>query len=282
MKEDSKEFYARRRKSYKIRKKPKDKLENHTYSKKLDQMSKEGFMRLITTKTTTLEQLEMYNPSWVNWLDLHFNETRTRYLNKTIFLEDIPFYSSSLFRDYEDIFLAITYRQNPFHINFKRYQQKFIPKEFTIETLDSKLSESISLNGAFYYILPKEYKWFEFEIKAKDILSNIEVKLVKSRATTLPKGIFYWGFMNEKSKPYFLSYFSEEEFEKKVKIKALDRKRLLENNLKERGFISNFVEGKLIWDIGEIPIGKLKRDILVISLKEGLFKSFLLKYTNEK
>jgi hypothetical protein len=97
MKEDSKEFYARRRKSYKIRKKPKDKLENHTYSKKLDQMSKEGFMRLITTKTTTLEQLELYNPEWVNWLDLHFNETRTRYLNKTIFLENIPFYSSSLF-----------------------------------------------------------------------------------------------------------------------------------------------------------------------------------------
>ena len=61
MKEDSKEFYARRRTSYKIRKKPKDKIENHTYSKKLDQMSKEGFMRLLTTKTTTLEQLEMYN-----------------------------------------------------------------------------------------------------------------------------------------------------------------------------------------------------------------------------
>ena len=77
MKEDSKEFYARRRKSYKIRKKPKDKIENHTYSKKLDQMSKEGFMRLLTTKTTTLEQLEMYNSDWVTWLDLHFNETRT-------------------------------------------------------------------------------------------------------------------------------------------------------------------------------------------------------------
>ena len=282
MKEDSKEFYARRRKSYKIRKKPKDKLENHTYSKKLDQMSKEGFMRLLTTKTTTLEQLEMYNPDWVNWLDLHFNETRTRYLNKTIYFENIPFYSSSLFRDYEEEFLAIIYRQNPFHINFKRYQQKFIPKEYTIETLDSKISESISLNGAFYYILPKEYKWFEFEIKAKDILSNIEIKLVKSRAITLPKGIFYWGFVNEKSKPYFLSYFSEEEFEKKVKFKALDRKRLLENNLRERGFISNFVEGKLVWDINEIPIGKLKRDVLVMSLKEGLFKSFLLKYTNEK
>lgn len=282
MEEDSKEFYARRRKSYKIRKKPKDKLENHTYSKKLDQMSKEGFMRLITTKTTTLEQLELYNPDWVNWLDLHFNETRTRYLNKTIFLENIPFYSNVLFRDYEDIFLAITYRQNPFHINFKRYQQKFIPKEYTIETLDSKLSESITLNGAFYYILPKEYKWFEFEIKAKDILSNIEIRLVKSRALTLPKGIFYWGFVNEKSKPYFLSYFSEEEFEKKVKIKTLDRKRLLENNLKERGFISNFVEGTMIWGIDEIPISKLRRDVLVMSLKEGLFKSFLLKYTNEK
>lgn len=282
MKEDSKEFYARRRKSYKIRKKPKDKLENHTYSKKLDQMSKEGFMRLLTTKTTTLEQLEMYNPSWVNWLDLHFNETRTRYLNKTIFLENIPFYSSVLFRDYEDIFLAITYRQNPFHINFKRYQQKFTPKEYTIETLDSKLSESISLNGAFYYILPKEYKWFEFEIKAKDILSNVEVKLVKSRAITLPKKIIYWGFVNDKSKPYFLNYFSEEELEKKVKIKALDRKRLLENNLKERGFINNFVEGVLVWDLNEIPMGKLRRDVLVMGLKEGLFKSFLLKYTNEK
>src|SRR5574344_2278139 len=226
MKEDSKEFYARRRKSYKLRKKPKDKLENHTYSKRLDQMSKEGFMRLLTTKTTTLEQLEMYNAEWVNWLDLHFNETRTRYLNKTIFLENIPFYSSSLFRDYEEEFLAITYRQNPFHINFKRYQQKFIPKEYTIETLDSKLSESISLNGAFYYTLPKEYKWFELEIKSKEILSNIELKLVKTRAITLPKGIFYWGFVNEKSKPYFLSYFSEEEFEKKVKFKTLDRKRL--------------------------------------------------------
>ena len=282
MKEDSKEFYARRRKSHKIRKKPKDKLENHTYSKKLDQMSKEGFMRLLTTKTTTLEQLEMYNSDWVNWLDLHFNETRTRYLNKTIFLENIPFYSSLLFRDYEDIFLAILYRQNPFHINFKRYQQKFVPKEFNIQTLDSKISESINLNGAFYYVLPKEYNWFEFEIKAKDILSNIEVKLVKSRAITLPKGIFYWGFVSEKSKPYFLSYFSEEEFERKVKIKTRDRKRLLENNLKERGFISNFVEGVLMWDIGEIPINKLKRDVLVMSLKEGLFKSFLLKYTNEK
>ena len=278
MKEDSKEFYARRRKSYKIRKKPKDKLENHTYSKKLDQMSKEGFMRLLTTKTTTLEQLEMYNPDWVNWLDLHFNETRTRYLNKTIYFENIPFYSSSLFRDYEEEFLAIIYRQNPFHINFKRYQQKFIPKEYTIETLDSKLSENISLNGAFYYILPKEYKWFEFEIKAKDILSNIEIKLVKSRAITLPKGIFYWGFVNEKSKPYFLSYFSEEEFEKKVKFKALDRKRLLENNLRERGFVNNFVEGVLVWDLNEIPIGKLKRDILVIPISgENLFKSFLIK-----
>ena len=282
MKEDSKEFYARRRKSYKIRKKPKDKLENHTYSKKLDQMSKEGFMRLLTTKTTTLAQLEMYNSDWVNWLDLHFNETRTRYLNKTIFLENIPFYSSSLFRDYEGIFLAIIYRQNPFHINFKRYQQKFIPKEYNIQTLDSKISESISLNGAFYYVLPKEYNWFEFEIKAKEILSNIELKLVKSRAITLPKGIFYWGFVNEKSKSYFLSYFSEEEFEKKAKIKAIDRKRLLENNLRERSFISNFVEGVLMWDIGEIPISKLKRDVLVMGLKEGLFKSFLLKYTNEK
>ena len=282
MKEDSKEFYARRRKSYKIRKKPKDKLENHTYSKKLDQTSKEVFLRLLTTKTTTLEQLEMYNADWVNWLDLHFNETRTRYLNKTIFLENIPFYSSLLFRDYEDIFLAITYRQNPFHINFKRYQQKFTPKEFMIQTLDSKISESINLNGAFYYVLPKNYNWFEFEIKAKEILSNIEVRLVKSRAITLPKGIFYWGFVNEKSKPYFLSYFSEEEFEKKVKIKTLDRKRLLENNLRERSFISNFVEGVLMWDIGEIPISKLKRDVLVMGLKEGLFKSFLLKYTNEK
>ena len=155
MKEDSKEFYARRRKSYKIRKKPKDKLENHTYSKKLDQTSKEVFLRLLTTKTTTLEQLEMYNSDWVTWLDLHFNETRTRYLNKTIFLENIPFYSNSLFRDYEDIFLAIIYRQNPFHINFKRYQQKFTPKEFMIQALDSKISESINLNGAFYYALPK-------------------------------------------------------------------------------------------------------------------------------
>ena len=282
MKEDSKEFYARRRKSYKIRKKPKDKLENHTYSKKLDQMSKEGFMRLLTTKTTTLEQLEQYNSDWVTWLDLHFNETRTRYLNKTIFLENIPFYSSSLFRDYEDIFLAITYRQNPFHINFKRYQQKFTPKEYTVQTLDSKISESINLNGAFYYVLPKEYNWFEFEIKAKDILSNIELKLIKSRAITLPKGILYWGFADEKSKPYFLNYFLEEEFEKKAKIKALDRKRLLENNLRERGFISNFVEGTLVWDICEIPMGKLRRDVLVMGLKEGLFKSFLLKYTNEK
>jgi hypothetical protein len=183
-----------------------------------------------------------------------------------------------LFRDYEDIFLALIYRINPFHINFKRYQQKFTPKEYTIETLDSKLSESISLNGAFYYVLPKEYKWFEFEIKAKDILSNIEIRLVKSRAITLPKGIFYWGFVNEKSKPYFLSYFSEEEFEKKVKIKALDRKRLLENNLKERGFISNFVEGVLVWDLNEIPIGKLRRDVLVIPISgENLFKSFLIK-----
>ena len=282
MKEGSKEFYARRRKSYKIRKKPKDKLENHTYSKKLDQMSKEGFMRLLTTKTTTLEQLEQYNSDWVNWLDLHFNETRTRYLNKTIFLENIPFYSSLLFRDYEDTFLAITYRQNPFHINFKRYQQKFIPKEFMMQTLDSKISESINLNGAFYYVLPKKYKWFEFEIKAKEILSNIELKLVKSRAITLPKGILYWGFADEKSKPYFLNYFLEEEFEKKAKIKALDRKRLLENNLRERGFISNFVEGTLVWDICEIPMGKLRRDVLVMGLKEGLFKSFLLKYTNEK
>ena len=280
MKEDSKEFYARRRKSYKIRKKPKDKLENHTYSKKLDQMSKEGFLRLLTTKTTTLEQLEMYNSDWVNWLDLHFNETRTRYLNKTIFLENIPFYSNSLFRDYEDIFLAIIYRQNPFHINFKRYQQKFTPKEFMIQTLDSKISESINLNGAFYYVLPKSYKWFEFEIKAKDILSNIEIKLVKSRAITLPKGIFYWGFADEKSKPYFLNYFSEEEFERKVKIKAIDRKRLLENNLRERSFISNFVEGILVWDIDKIPINKLRRDVLVMGSKEGLFKSFLLKYAS--
>jgi hypothetical protein len=127
-------------------------------------------------------------------------------------------------------------------------------------------------------VLPKkEYKWFEFEIKGKDILSNIEVKLVKSRAITLPKGIFYWGFVNEKSKPYFLSYFSEKEFEKKVKFKALDRKRLLENNLRERGFISNFVEGVLVWGINEIPMGKLKRDVLVMGLKEGLFKSFLIK-----
>ena len=120
MKEDSKEFYARRRKSYKIRKKPKDKLENHTYSKKLDQTSKEVFLRLLTTKTTTLEQLEMYNSDWVTWLDLHFNETRTRYLNKTIFLENIPFYSSSLFRDYEDIFLAVLSRFDLFHINLKK------------------------------------------------------------------------------------------------------------------------------------------------------------------
>ena len=88
--------------------------------------------------------------------------------------------------------------------------------------------------------------------------------------------------MNEKSKPYFLSYFSEEEFEKKAKIKALDRKRLLENNLKERGFISNFVEGILVWDIDKIPINKLRRDVLVMGLREGLFKSFLLKYANEK
>ena len=278
MKEDSKEFYARRRKSYKIKKKPKDKLENHTYSKKLDQMSKEVFLRLLTTKTTTLEQLEMYNSDWVNWLDLHFNETRTRYLNKTIFLENIPFYSSSLFRDYEEIFLAITYRQNPFHINFKRYRQKFTPKEFTTQTLDSKISESISLNGAFYYVLPKEYKWFEFEIKTKEILSNIEVRLVKSRAITLPKGIFYWGFVNQKSKPYFLNYFSEEEFEKKLKFKTLDRKRLLENNLRERSFISNFVEGILVWDIDKIPMDKLKRDVLVIPISgENLFKSFLIK-----
>ena len=138
------------------------------------------------------------------------------------------------------------------------------------------------MNGAFYYVLPKEYNWFELEIKAKEILSNIELKLVKSRAITLPKGIFYWGFVNEKSKPYFLSYFLREEFEKKVKIKALDRKRLLENNLRERYFISNFVEGTLIWDIKEIPINKLKRDVLVMGLKEGLFKSFLLKYTSEK
>ena len=151
-----------------------------------------------------------------------------------------------------------------------------------LQIYDSKISESISLNGAFYYVLPKNYNWFEFEIKAKEILSNIEVRLVKSRVITLPKGIFYWGFVNEKSKPYFLSYFSEEEFERKTRVKALDRKRLLENNLKERGFISNFVEGVLVWDIGEIPISKLKRDVLVMSLKEGLFKSFLLKYTNEK
>ena len=37
-----------------------------------------------------------------------------------------------------------------------------------------------------------------------------------------------------------------------------------------------------MWDICEIPIDKLRRDVLVMSLKEGLFKSFLLKYANEK
>ena len=276
------DYITKRRKFVNLRKKPKILKSDFTLSKKLDLKAKTGFMNLLASPNTPIEQLEKYNSDWFNWLYNLFNETRTKELNKTLFLEEIPFYSSSLFRDYEDIYLALLMRENPLNTSFIKYSAKWIPKEYTIETLDSKVLESINLNGAFYYILPKEYKWFEFEIKAKDILSNIEVRLVKSRAITLPKGIFYWGFVNEKSKPYFLSYFSEEEFEKSSKIKALDRKRLLENNLRERGFISNFIEGTMVWDIDEIPLTKLRRDVLVIGLKEGLFKSFVLKYTNEK
>lgn len=276
------DYITKRRKFVNLRKKPKVLKSDFTLSKKLDLKAKTGFMNLLASPNTPIEQLEKYNSDWYNWLYNLFNETRTKELNKTLFLEEIPFYSSSLFRDYGDIYLALLIRENPLNSSFIKYSAKWTPKEYLIENLDSKISESINLNGAFYYVLPKEYKWFNFEIVGKDILSNIEVKLVKSRAKTLPKQLIYWGFTNDKSKPYFLGYFSEEEFEKSSKIKALDRKRLLENNLRERGFISNFIEGVLVWNISEIPVRKLKRDILVISLKEGLFKSFLLKYTNEK
>lgn len=282
MKEDSKEFYARRRRSPNLRKKPKDTISNHTLSKQFDIKTKRMFLMLLLAKTTTLEQLEQYNPEWCAWLDNLFNETQTRLLNKVIYPEDIPFYSSALFEEYEETYKLITLRINPSNINFEKYQPKFVPKEYTLETLDSKTLENISLKGAFYYVLPKEYTWFEFEVKGKDILSNNKINFTKSKAITLPKGVTYFGYLNDKSKPYFLSYFSNEEFEKRSKFNVLDRKRLLENNLRQRGFITNFVEGALFWNLEKINLGKLKRDILVVINGESLFKSFLIKYEKKK
>lgn len=278
----NKEYYPRRRKFVNLRKKPRDKLGNHTYSKQLDISSKRVFLTLLLSKATTLEHLEGYNKDWCDWLSTTFNETRTRELNKVIYLEKIPFYSRALFEEFEDIYLAIASRYNPSHINFKRYEQRFIPKEYTIETLDSKIQQNVSTSGAFYYVLPKEYNWFELEIENKEILSTTQVNLVKSRAITLPKGCIYWGFTTEKSKPIFLNYFTKEEFDRGSKFKTLDRKRLLENNLRQRGFITNFVEGTLVWSIDEIPLRKFKRDILVINSGESLFKSFILKYTKRE
>src|SRR5574344_985688 len=129
MKEDSTEFYARRRKFVNLRKKPKDKALKKVSVIKLDNNSKKAFMRLLTTETITLENLELYNPDWTKWLIDFFNETQTRALNKVIYYEDIPFYSSQLFKEYEDEFTAITYRVNPFKVQFNRFLLKYTPKE---------------------------------------------------------------------------------------------------------------------------------------------------------
>lgn len=214
-------------------------------------------MTLITNVKVTMEQIEKYNPVWYNWLYNLFNPTSTKQANKVIYLEDIPFYSSTLLREYEDIFLAITEKQNPFSFDFKKHSLKFSPKTASIKSLDSKFIESIQDYGAFYYELPKQYTFFEFTIEGKQILSNIEIKLVKSKAITLPKNVIYWGYVNQNSKPIFLNYYSLDEVDSKKKLNPIDRKRLLENNLRERGFITNFVEGKMVWDLEQIPLKKM-------------------------
>lgn len=268
------EYIIKRRKFVNLKKKPKILKSDYELSTLYSKKAKSVFMEMLASKSISLEQIEQYNPDWYNWLYNLFNPTSTKDFNKTIYLEDIPFYSRTLLKSYEDIYMALVHKVNPLPFEFRKLTLNFLPKSYLKDNIPTKFIDNINNYGAFYYELPKGYSFFEFTIEGKEILSNVQVKLNKSKAITLPKGVIYWGILTKGNKPMFLNYFSFEEFEKKSNIKGLDRKRLLENNLKERGFLSNFIEGKMFWDLEDIP---LKKDVLVMSSREGLFKSIILK-----
>lgn len=268
------EYQIKRRKFVNLKKKPKKLKSDYELSTQYSKKAKSVFMEMLASKSITAEQIEQYNLDWYNWLYNLFNPTSTRAFNKVIYLEDIPFYSKDLLSNYEDIYSALIHKVNPLPFEFRKLTLNFLPRTFNQDNIDTKFLDNLNNYGAFCYVLPKEYSFFEFSVEGKEILSFNEIRFNKTKAITLPKGILYWGYLTKGNKPIFLGYFSMEEFEKKSNIKGIDRKRLLENNLKERGFISNFVEGTMVWNLDEIPKNK---EVLLISLRDSFFRSILFK-----
>lgn len=268
------EYQIKRRKFVNLRKKPKKLKSDYELSTQYSKKAKSLFMEMLASKSITAEQIEQYNLDWYNWLYNLFNPTSTKAFNKVIYLEDIPFYSKDLLSNYEDIYMALIHKVNPLPFEFRKLTLNFLPRTFNRDNLDQKFLDNLNNYGAFYYILPKEYSFFEFSVEGKEILSFNEIRFNKTKAITLPKGITYWGVLTKGNKPMFLGYYSMEEFEKKSNIKGVDRKRLLENNLRERGFISNFIEGNMVWNLDEIPKNK---EVLLVGLRDSFFRSILLK-----
>ena len=237
--------------------------------------NKKTFLLLLNNQTTTIEKLKEVNSEYVAWLENHYNPITNKDKKKVVLLNDIPFYRNGLYSTYRTLFDAIILRHQLLEKCFKKVRALWTPRELTIEELSEKRLEQIATGGAFAYKLPKKWEWFEFVVVAKEKLeSTNKIGIAKSKLWELPKRIYYFGLCSRWSKPKFIAYYSKEELEKGSKIDFLKRKKQLELNLKARELGNEILEGKLIYDLGEL---RGSWDYLVAINKDSLFNCFILK-----
>lgn len=237
--------------------------------------NKKTFLLLLNNQTTTIEKLKEVNSEYVAWLENHYNPITNKDKKKMILLSDIPFYSKGLYSTYGTLFDAIILRHQLLEKCFKKARALWTPKEFMIGEISEKRLEMVATNGAFVYKLPKKWEWFEFVVVAKEKLeSTNKIGIAKSRLWELPKHIRYFGICSRWDKPKFLGYYSKDELEKVSKIDFLKRKKQLELNLEARELGNEVLDGKMVYDLGEL---KPNWDYLVAINKDGLFNCFILK-----
>lgn len=251
------------------------------YSLKLSIKSKKGFMLLLSDINVETEILKRYNYEWYMWLYNWYNPKRKE--KQIRGFEDIPFYHKSLEKDFINLYEAISFREKFLKKPFIELGTKFeLKKRAYQELFESTKSlealEKINQNGAFYYKLPKKYKFFEMSLKGSQTQSNEKINIPSKKLTKLSKHLVYFGIIDisrkNTSKPYFLGYYSEQELSKKSRFNGVERMTFLKHNLKQKDILGNTLEGNFIWDIDDIPKSDLKTDVLVLVSKGAFFDSY--------
>ena len=274
---------ARRRKWINLKKldryKFKQWFENSTI---LLHQKKKEFVILLESENITMEQLQEVNFEWYSYLYKIYNPPTTRESKKRVYLEDIPFYSPTLYKSHKKVFDKILFKEELLKEKFTKYTIPFKMREMSYTDIlstevGSKFLDRATTKGMFYYELPKGYKWFELWVEKGNVYSTDKINLPKTRLKKLPNNMVFFGF-KLKTKTMFLTYYSREEsLKKSEKVKVVKRLQMLNMNLRERDILDNNVEGTFIWDIDDIPQSVTKNDVLLVIPNESLFESIVMK-----